>query len=334
MANLIESRSSYGDLVKGVGIDFMEVFNETKDAYVNPTGEMLVNPKNKATALIKDVPTDAAKVHFEGKSGTKLTTLTSEGADYATDVRYFGYRTDMVPQKFTNSVSVTEEAREDVDRKWKAELDEYRDLTVGAYRREALSMFDIFNYAFTAQSSLPAHLYPYGDGKPLASTTHPRLDGGTAQANTFSSAVTQLPLSDTSLELGKINIQRQLDNRGLPVNVNRGAMCLVVPPELEKTAQILVVGVKRSGTANNDINVYDGSMGVIVSNWLSVTTQWSLVETSLAQLLFLRRKAVATHMVMDRNLTQTFYIGHRFCVGWRNWLGFFSSKGDSSAYSG
>src|SRR5512143_2196496 len=116
MPNLIESRSSYGDLIKGVGIQFMEVFNEEKEAYVSPLGEMLVNPKNKKTALIKEKTTDGAKVHFEGKTGTQLTTLTAEGADYATDTRYFGYRTDMIPQKFTNSVSVTEEAREDTDR--------------------------------------------------------------------------------------------------------------------------------------------------------------------------------------------------------------------------
>lgn len=187
--------------------------------------------------------------------------------------------------------------------------------------------------AFTAQSSLPAHVYPYGDGVPLASQSHPRLDGGTAQANTFSSAVTQLPLSDTSLELGRVNILRQLDNRGLPIQMNRGAICLVVPPELEKTAQILTMSVKRSGTANNDINIYDGATGVIVSNWLSSTTAWFLVETIVSKLMFVRRKAVSTHTVMDRNLTQTFYVGHRFCVGWANWVGTFCSKGDSSAYS-
>lgn len=334
MPALIETRASYGDLVKGVGIDFMEVFNEEKEAYVSPLGEMLVNPKNAKTALIKEKTTDAAKIHFEGKSGTKLTTLTAEGADYAVDVRYFGYRTDMVPQKFTNSVSVTEEAREDVDRRWKAELDEYRDLITGAYRKEAQAMFDIFNYAFTAQSSLPAHIYPYGDGVPLASQNHPRLDGGAVQANTFSSAVTQLPLADSSLELAKVAMLRQLDNRGLPLQVNRSAMCLVVAPELEKTAQILTMSVKRPGTANNDINIYDGVIGVVVSNWLTSTTQWSLVETTLSKLMFIRRKAVSTHMVMDRNLTQTFYVGHRFCVGWANWTGTFISKGDSSAYSG
>lgn len=334
MGNLIEMRGSYGDLIKGVGIDFMEVFNDVQDAYVDPMGEMVVNPRNKGTALIKEFTTTAAKVHFSGKTGVGLTKLTAEGADWAVDSRIFGYRTDVVPQKYTNSVSVTEEAREDVDRRWRAELDEFRDLTIGAYRREAQAMFDLFNYAFTAQSSLPAFMYPYGDGKPLVSTAHPRLDGGTAQANTFSASVTQLPLTDTSLELAKINLMRQLDGRGLPIAVNRSGWVLVVPPELEKTAVILTQSTKRPGTANNDINVYDGMIGVIVSNWLTNPTQWSLIDTSMAKLLFVRRKPVSTHTVMDRNLTQTFYVGHRFAVAWNGWHGVFSSKGDSSAYAG
>lgn len=330
----VETRSTRGELIKGVGIQFMDVFADIENSYVEPFGEMLVQKGRSGSSLAKVISTDAAMIHFTGVSGNKLTVATAEGSDYAEDRRYYGYKTTMAPQKFTNSVSVTEEAREDSDRKYASELEEFKGLVMGAHQREAQAFFDIFNYGFTAQSSLPAHVYPYGDGKPLFSVAHPRLDGGTAQANTFSTAVTQLALSDTNLELGRINLMRQLDNRGNPLVVNKRNLVLVVPPELEKLAQQLTMSTLRAGTANNDVNIYDGAMGVMVSTWLSLATQWSLVDASLSRLCFVRRKAVSTHTVTDRNLTQSFYVSHRFCVGWANWIGTFSSKGDVSAYAG
>ncbi len=330
----VETRSTRGELIKGVGIQFMDAFADIENAYVEPFGEMLVQKGQKGTALAKIESTDAAIVHFTGISGNKLTVPTAEGSDYAEDRRYYGYKTSMAPQKFTNSVAVTEEAMEDTDRKYRDELEEYKSLAMGAHQREAQAFFDIFNYGFTAQSSLPAYIYPYGDAKPLFSIAHPRLDGGTAQANTFSTAVTQLPLSDTTLELGRINLMRQLDNRGNPLQVNKRNLCLIVPPELEKVAQILTLSTLRSGTANNDVNIYDGAVGVMASTWLTLATQWQLIDASLSKLMFIRRKPVSTHRVTDRNLTQSFFVSHRFCVGWANWTGTFGSKGDLSAYAG
>jgi hypothetical protein len=37
---------------------------------------------------------------------------------------------------------------------------------------------------------------------------------------------------------------------------------------------------------------------------------------------------------MEKNLTQIYFIWHRFCVVARGWLGTFGSKGDYSAYAG
>jgi len=335
MPNFLEQRSGLGELIEGVGVRFAKVFNETDEAYVSPLGEMLVTAGVKSSSIFKEETVSGAIVHYTGKTGTSLTQLTGENSDFRIDQRLFGYRTSASPQKFTNGVAVTLEARDDLDRQYKSELDEYKDLVMGAHRKEAKSAFDIFNYGFTAQASLPAELFPYGDGKPLFSIAHPRLDGGTAQANTFSAAVTQLPLSDTSLELGRINLMSQLDGRGLPVN-STNQIALIVPSALEKTAMILTNSVKRSGTTNNDMNIYDGMVTVMSSKWLNATstTAWFLVDAGLSQLRFLHRAPVQTYNVMQSNLTQVFYVWHRYCVGWTHWLGAFGSLGDSSAYSG
>jgi hypothetical protein len=241
----------------------------------------------------------------------------------------------VAPQKFTSGIAVTMEARDDADRQYKSELDEFKDLVMAAHQREAKSAFDLFNYGFTAQASLPAEIYPYGDGKPFFSVGHPRLDGGTAQANTFSTVVTQLPLSDTALELGRVNIMSQLSNRGLPINTSN-QLALLVPSALEKTAMILTSSMKRSGTANNDVNIYDGMVTVMASKWFNAnsTTAWYLVDAGVSQLRFIRRAPVSTYSVMQANLTQVFYVWHRYAVAWTNWIGTFGSLGDSSAYAG
>lgn len=335
MANFMETRSALGELIEGVGVKFQKVANEVEDAYVSPLGEMLVTAGVKSSALFKEKNITGSIIHFTGKTGVGLTQLTGEGSDMKTDQRYFGYRTDMAPQKFTSGIAVTMEARDDTDRQYKSELDEFRDLILAGHQREAKSIFDILNYGFTAQSSLPAEIYPYGDGKPLFSGSHSQLDGGTAQANTFSQAVTQLPLSDTSLELGRVNILNQLSNRGLPLETS-SQLALVIPSALEKTAMILTSSLKRPGTANNDVNIYDGMLSVFASKWLNATssTAWYLVDAKLSQLRFIRREPVQTYSVKQANQTQVFYVWHRFCTGWSHWIGTFGSLGDSSVYTG
>ena len=335
MSDFLETRSSLGELIEGVGVQFQKVFNETDDAYISPLGEMLVSAGVKSSSIFKVDTVTGSIVHYTGKTGVALTQLTGEGADMFIDQRYFGYRTDVAPQKFTSGIAVTMEARDDLDRQYKSELDEFKDLIMAAHQKEAKSPFDLLNYGFTAQASLPAELYPYGDGKPLFSTAHPRLDGGTAQANTFSSAVTQLPLSDTAIELARVNILSQLSDRGLPLRTTN-QVCLLVPSALEKLAQIITNSTKRSGTMNNDVNIYDGSVTVMSSKWFNAnsTTAWYVVDAGLSQLRFLRRAPVSTFPVMQSNLTQIFYVWHRFACAFTQWVGTFGSKGDSSAYSG
>jgi hypothetical protein len=177
--SLQETRSGLGELIKGVGVQFQAVFNETNEAYVSPMAEMLVTAGVKSSSIFKEMATDASIVHFTGKTGVGLTSLTGEGDDFAVDQRYFGYRTDMAPQKFTNGLAVTMEARDDVDRSYKSEMDEFKDLITAAHRKEAKSMFDVFNYGFTAQASLPSEIYPYGDGKPLTNLSMSFMGIGT-----------------------------------------------------------------------------------------------------------------------------------------------------------
>lgn len=336
----LETRSSYGELVKGVGVQFLDVFNQSTNSYSLAMDDMVAEAGNSYTKLAKQITTSDAVVHYIQKTGVNYPSVTDEGAAFNSDSRILGYKTSVTPQLFSQSVSVTYQAIEDRD--YKQALDEFGDLTIAGKEVMDKSFFDVFNYAFTAQTSLPTYVYGYGDGKPLCSISHPRKDGGTAQLNTFSAAVTQLPLTDTNLETARINMMRTLDDRGKPIRIGAGKLMLIVAPELEKTAQILTASVKRSGTANNDVNIYDGLMTVIASKWLGATgnggslptTAWFIADPRLLKLFFILREGLKTHTYTDPNtLSKTFYVISRFAICWTDWRGLYGSLGDGSAYA-
>lgn len=333
MSVSIESRATWGELIKGVGVQFSEVFDQSVNSYSMAVVDAVATAGNKASSLAKQLTTDKAVEYYIQKTGVAYPEITAEGTAFNADSRLLGYKTSITPQLFSQSVSVTYQAVE--DNGYKQQLDEFADLTLAMNEVKDKSFFDIFNYAFTAQASLPQHMFAYGDGKPLVSIAHPRKDGGTVQLNTFSAGTTQLTFSETNLELARIALNRQLDDRGKPCNIGGGKLILVIPTELEKQAVEVTKSTKRAGTANNDINIYDGIMTVIATKWISTSTYWFLIDPRIAKLILLTRQAAKSHKFTDPStLTTTFYVISRFATGWTDWRGFFGSKGDLSAYSG
>jgi len=252
----VETRATWGDgWIKGLAAKFAEVENQATQAYSLGIESALGVENNKYTRLFKDMSSDKAEERMTNKTGVGYPTLTTEGQDYATDSRIPGYLTVFKFIKKTNSVEITEEEKEDRENDLQSKFDEAYDLNVSMIMEFDRSAFSIFNYAFTAQSSLPADLTFYSDGKPFCSTIHPRKDGGTAQGN---ASATGVPLTETNLETGRQALRRQLDDRGLPMAIGSGRIILLVLDSLEKTAQIISKSTKRATTANNDLNIYDG----------------------------------------------------------------------------
>lgn len=327
-------------MIKGVGVQFLDVFNQALLNYSLAIDEMLAQPGNKYTSLAKSVTTDQGQVHFQNKTGTNYPVVTVEGAAFAQDSRLLAYKTTVVPQLWSNSVTVTYQALEDRD--YNRQLDEFGDLTIGMQSVMDRAFFDVFNYAFTVQGSLPNFIYPYGDGRPLCSISHPRIDGGANQRNTFTAAQTQLVLSDGNLETLRNVMHRHLDDRGIPIRGGSGKLILLVSPENEKLAVQLAKSELRPGTANNEVNIYDGLMTVVATKWLGYTgnggalptTAWFLIDPKLAKLLMVMRQGIKTHTYIAPNtLSQTFYIISRFASAWCDWRGVVGSLGDVSGYT-
>jgi hypothetical protein len=99
-----------------------------------------------------------------------------------------------------------------------------------------------------------------GDGKELCATDHPTIAGS------FSNELaTSADLNETSLEQSLIDIAGFTDERGLKVAA-RGVK-MIIPSELQFTAERLMKSQGRVGTADNDINAI-GSMGMIPQGYV------------------------------------------------------------------
>jgi len=118
---------------------------------------------------------------------------------------------------------------------------------------------NVLNNAFSSS-------FTGGDAKELCATDHPTIAG------TFSNELaTAADLNETSLEQAMIDIAGFTDERGLKIAA-RGVK-MIIPSELQFTAERLMKTANRVGTSDNDINalVSKGmiSGGYVVNNYLN-----------------------------------------------------------------
>ena len=106
----------------------------------------------------------------------------------------------------------------------------------------------VLNNAFDAN-------FKGGDSKELCATDHPTLSGSFANE-----LATSADLNETSLEQSMIDIAAMTDERGMKIAA-RGVK-MIIPSELQFTAERLMKSQGRTGTADNDINAF-ASMGMI-----------------------------------------------------------------------
>ena len=114
-----------------------------------------------------------------------------------------------------------------------------------------------------------------GDGVPLISNAHPLATGGTF-SNVLSVAA---DLNETSLEQSLIDIAGFVDERGLRIATTGRKM--IIPKELQFTAERIMKSPMRTSTADNDINAVR-SMGMVpegyvINNFLTDTDSYFLL---------------------------------------------------------
>ena len=252
-------------------------------------------------------------------TGFSLLTQTAEGGPISYEDPVQMYEVTYVHLKYTKGFKVSEELVEDdrynVIKKKPAAL-------ARACRRTAEFLAsNVFNNAFSSGTG--------GDAKFLCSTLHPRADGGTAQSNASATGIT---LTEANLNTALLAMRGQLDDKGMKISVK--ANLLLVPPALEKTAQILTNSKLRPGTADNDFNYYEGIMKIISWDWITSTTAWFLLDTTEHELNWFWR--VNPEFKQDNSFDTgmaLYKARFRSSVGWSDWRGVWGSKGDGLSYS-
>lgn len=170
-----------------------------------------------------------------------------------------------------------------------------------------------------------SNLYPVSDGQSLFSTAHPVQ--GNVSSNSFS-----LPtqLNESSLQDALIGIQKFLSASGLRVALNSEK--LIVPPELQFTANVLLESKMRTSTANNDISaIYNLSsvpMGYRVNQFLSNPTAFYLLTDVSNGFKHFNRDPLTIDMFTDsgtRNLSVSFV--ERYSFGVSDWRAAYGSQG-------
>jgi hypothetical protein len=146
-------------------------------------------------------------------------------------------------------------------------------------------------------NGLPAtDTFKSGDGVALFSTAHPTVAG--TFANTLA---TQADLNETSLEQSLIDIAAMTDERGLRIAA-RGVK-MIIPSELQFTAERLMKSQGRVGTADNDVNAIV-SMGMIpqgyrVNNYLTDSDAFYIITDVPNGMKMFQRAALTTGMEGD-----------------------------------
>jgi phage major head subunit gpT-like protein len=221
-------------------------------------------------------------------------------------------------KKYTKGFKVSEEMYDD---------DMYRiinrkpgQLAIAAKRTAEYHAAGLFNNAFsTTQLG--------GDGKPLCSIYHTRSDGGSDQMN---KAAQDLALSDANLNTAILAFEGQLDDKGMKIATE--ANILLVPRALKKTATVITQSSGLVQSDYNDMN-YSKTLGLKVVAWhyLTSTTAWFLIDSSVALLNWFWRKQ--PEFKQDNSFDTgmaLFKTSMRFSKGFSDWRGVWGSKGDNS----
>ena len=164
-----------------------------------------------------------------------------------------------------------------------------------------------------------------GDGVELCSAVHPTIAG------TYSNELaTSADLNETSLEQSLIDINAFTDERGLKIAAK--GMKLIIPSELQFTAERLMKSQGRVGTADNDINAI-GSMGMIpqgyvVNNYLTDTDAFFIKTDVPNGMKMFNRAPLKTAMEGDFDTGNVRYKAReRYSFGFSDARGIFGSPG-------
>jgi hypothetical protein len=179
----------------------------------------------------------------------------------------------------------------------------------------------VLNNAFNTGGS-----YNGGDGVSLCNSAHPTALG----PNFSNTPAVAADLNETSLEQGIIDVAGFTDERGLKVAVS--VVKMVIPSQLQFTAERLMKSTLRTATADNDINAIR-SMGMVpqgyaVNHFLTDPDAWFLMTDAPNGMKMFQRSPLKTAFEGDFDTGNVRYKAReRYSFGWSDPRGIYGSTG-------
>ena len=276
------------------------------------------NYENQHTEIYEIENSDRAFEEEVMLSGFANAAVKSEGAAVTFDTANEAFTSRYTHETIALAFAITEEAIEDnlydriATRYTKA-------LARSMAQTKQIKAANVLNNGFSSS-------FPGGDGKELFATDHPTQSAGSL-ANELS---TSADLSETSLEQAMIDIAAFKDERGFKIAA-RG-LKLIIPSELQFTAERILRSPARVGTADNDLNALSSKgmlpQGYVVNNYLTDTDAFFIKTDVPNGMKMFNRANLKTAMEGDFDTGNVRYKAReRYSFGFSDWRGMFGSPG-------
>jgi hypothetical protein len=275
------------------------------------------NYENQHTQIYSIETSDRAFEEEVMESGFGEAPVKTEGSGVSYDQAQEVYTARYTHETIALAFSLTEEAVEDnlYDRLGARYT---RALARSMAQTKQIKAAAILNGAFTTSIG--------GDGVVLCATNHPTLSG----PNLSNTLATPADLSETSLEQSLIDISAFTDERGLKIAVQ--GLKLIIPKELQFTADRILKSTLRVGTADNDINAIR-NMGMVpqgytVNNFLTDPDAYFIKTDAPNGMKMFTRVSLKTGFEGDFDTGNVRYKAReRYSFGFSDPRGMFGSPG-------
>jgi hypothetical protein len=275
------------------------------------------NYENQHTQIYAIESSDRAFEEEVMESGFGEAPVKTEGAGVSYDQAQEVYTARYTHETIALAFSLTEEAVEDnlYDR---LSARYTKALARSMAQTKQIKAAAVLNGAFTTSIG--------GDGVVLCSTAHPTLSG----PNLANTLATPADLSETALEQALIDIQAFTDERGLKIAVQ--GLKLIIPKELQFTADRIMKSTLRVGTADNDINAIRNMgmvpQGYVINNFLTDPEAYFIKTDAPNGMKMFERVALKTGFEGDFDTGNVRYKAReRYSFGFSDPRGIFGSPG-------
>ena len=276
------------------------------------------NYENQHTEIFDIENSDRAFEEEVMLSGFANAAVKSEGSAVTFDTANESFTSRYTHETIALAFAITEEAIE--DNLYDSIAKRYtKALARSMANTKQIKAANVLNNGFSSS-------FPGGDGKELFATDHPTQSAGELKNELSTSA----DLSETSLEQAMIDIAAFNDERGFKIAA-RG-LKLIIPSELQFTAERILKSPARVGTSDNDLNALSSKgmlpQGYVVNNYLTDTDAFFIKTDVPNGMKMFNRAALKTAMEGDFDTGNVRYKARdRYSFGFSDWRGMFGSPG-------